>query len=164
MSMTDAPDIQFAPTIIQSGADTTRSGGVPLFNAAGGTGVKLRIPVVDNMNIIEYGIRMTLASPAPSGAGVFRLRGETIAGGAGVDIETNPVGAPVLTLTLTAAATGGKTIKRITDVEVLKSVTAFVTLELTVADANACFGIPYIKYRSGGSVGGADTGDIVVTV
>jgi hypothetical protein len=116
------------------------------------TGVRLRIPVTDNMNILEFGVT-AVASTATGTALVIKLNGEPVAGGSAVVLST---------LTGSTTITQGQRGVRRCDVEVKKSDYSFITVEVTTAGAASSTGIFHVKAAVGGS-GAADSNEVVFT-
>lgn len=151
MAFTDAPDIFFSQLALPAAA------------ALNSTGVKLRIPLLDNINVMEFGVRM-VANIIPSGACIIKIQGELADPTTPVDLTSAASGTTInASLTVPAGATRGFLVKKFTDVEVLKSVYSNLVLNVTTADGNATTGIVYIKCRVGGSTAAAELSEIIVT-
>ena len=125
---------------------------VPAAAALDAATVKLRIPVTDNLKVIEFGVRVVGATAATSC--VLALNGEPVAGGTAVELGT---------ATCAATATQGKSVVCRVDKHVLKSDYSFITVGVKTVAGGAATGIVFAKVVAGGS-GAADTNDIIVTV
>jgi hypothetical protein len=122
----------------------------PAAAALDATGAKLRIPVTDNLKVVEYGVRIVGAT-ASGTAMVVKLQGEPIAGGAAVDLVVG---------TTPATVTQGKSLVKRCDADVFKKDYAFVVVNVSTAAAAGATGIVFAKIVAGGS-GAADDNDVV---
>lgn len=125
---------------------------LPVVVALDATGVKLRVPVVDNISVVEFGIRVVGAT-ATGTALVAKLYREPVAGGSAVELAV---------ASGTTTVTQGQALVRRCDVHVLKADASFITVDVTTAGATGATGIVYIKAVHGGSLK-ADANEVVVT-
>jgi hypothetical protein len=135
----------------------------PAACALDATGVKLRIPVTDILDVTEFGCAVVGAT-APGTGLVLKLQYEPVGGGAAVDLAT---------ATSTTAVTQGTRLVRRVDVHVEKGslfvngvpqtgTPAFLVVSVSSAGATGSTGVVYCKLMHGGTPAAAPN-DVVVS-